>query len=183
MRPSLVAVFCASLLAPLPALGDAPGQARPAILTIIGGSEANRGPADRFLDAFFSAQDIAFDAALALDRQALAAMPQTRITANGPGWPEPMTLSGPLLTEVIAKAGIAQDVTLLVTALDGYVAEISAADRAAATWIVAIEVEGQPLSLGGRGPTWILPDTGGLAVGEGEDANWVWAAYLMSVAE
>ncbi|MEM9781100.1 MAG: hypothetical protein AAF899_01365 [Pseudomonadota bacterium] len=178
----LMLAFVMLALSPAPAaLADSHAAGGAAVLTVTGGSESNRGGVDAFRDAFFTFSEVAFDGAYAFDHAALQALSQVRITANGPSWPGPLELSGPLLTDVMAEAGIASDASLLVTALDGYAAIVTAEDRAARTWIVALEADGTPLGLGGRGPTWILPDTGGAAVAEGEDANWVWSAYLVSV--
>ncbi|MEO1470433.1 MAG: hypothetical protein AAFV86_15400 [Pseudomonadota bacterium] len=165
-----------------PAAADGHGQRGPTLLTVTGGTAAaNRGPVDAFHDAFFGFNGVAFEGAIALDHHALRSMTQVSVTASGPGWPGPLEATGPALADVMALAGIAADATLTVTALDGYAATITPQDRAAATWIVAIEADGAPLGIGGRGPTWFLPGTGPTPVAEGEDANWVWSAYLLTV--
>jgi hypothetical protein len=74
---------------------------------------------------------------------------------------------------------VAEDAQIVATALDGYGVELSAADRRKANWVLAIEADGRPLSLGGRGPVWLLSDTQGKTVGPDIENNWVWSAFLI----
>jgi hypothetical protein len=37
------------------------------------------------------------------------------------------------------------------------------------------------LSIGGRGPVWLIHGTDGKAVSQDVEATWVWALYLMEV--
>jgi len=40
--------------------------------------------------------------------------------------------------------------------------------------------DGRPLGIGGRGPAWLLYDSGGGAVSEEEEARWVWSMFLIT---
>jgi hypothetical protein len=78
----------------------------PAILTVTGAIEhTNRPPFDAFRDALFGALDEPFEKAFAFSRADLLALHQVEITVYYPNWPAPVALQGPLLADVLAKAG------------------------------------------------------------------------------
>lgn len=152
-----------------------------AVLTVIGAvSKTNRGAFDTFHDAFFKYHDRTFERAFAFDRNALGALPQATVTARAEGWSAAVRATGPRLKDVLAAAGVAETATVTAFALDGYGVEFTPAERAAHDWILAIDINGTPLGLGGRGPAWVLYDTGaGVATGAEEEA-WVWSVFLLS---
>ncbi len=155
---------------------DAPSG--PVVITVAGAIQnANRGPVDPFDDTFFAYHEIAFERAFGFDRAALEALGMHRITTKYPGSETVIEAEGPLLRDILAAAGATGDVAV-VTALDGYAAEVAIADAAEA--VLALRVDGRELGLGGRGPAWLVfPDDPALA--ERGDAQWVWAAFFVRV--
>lgn len=161
---------------------SASAEPEPSILTIAGeSSHPNRGALDPFRDAFLSHKDKTFAKAFAFTRSALAALPQTRISANVEGWPGQIQLEGPRLLDALAAAGVAADAAIVATALDGYNVELTPEARASHDWILAISADSTPLSIGGRGPVWLIHGTDGKAVSQEIEATWVWALYLLEV--
>ena len=178
-HPFAVALLAAACLL----LAGRPGWAADdgAVLTIAGAvGKSNRGAYDAFHDAFFKHHDKNFQKAFAFDRDALKALPQVKITANAEGWPGKVAASGPRLKDVLAAAGIDGKATVTAFALDGYGVDFTAAERDAHDWVVAIEADGKPLGLGGRGPTWIMYDTGNGKASTDEEAKWVWSVFVMT---
>lgn len=161
---------------------SASDEREPPILTIAGElSRPNRGALDPFRDAFLMHKDKTFAKAFSFTRSALAAMSQIRISTNVEGWPGKIELEGPRLVDALAAAGVATDATIVATALDGYNVELTPEARGAHDWILAIDVNGAPLSIGGRGPVWLIHGTDGKAVSQEVEATWVWALYLLEV--
>lgn len=176
-RSSALLALIACWALSLPAVAD-----EPVVLTIHDGiSTTNRGPVDGFRDVFFKFNDIAFDAAYELGLATLAELPQATVTANAESFPAPITASGARLDAVLALVGAAPDATITIQALDGYSAEITAEMRQKTTWVLASEVDGAPIGLGGRGPLWLLPETNGATAPSDESSRWVWAAFLIRV--
>jgi hypothetical protein len=151
------------------------------LLTITGKVGATNRPAyDPFRDAFFKHHEVQFNTAYALDRTALSALPQKEVRAHVEGWPRIIAAKGPLLRDVLAAAKVADGARLMVMALDGYAAELEPNDLTAHEWIVAIEADGRPLGVGGRGPAWLMYDTGGKTIPGDSEAKWVWSAFLIT---
>lgn len=164
------------------AASSASAQSEMPILTIAGEiSHPNRGALDPFRDAFLSHKDKTFARAFAFTRSALAALPQTKISTNVEGWPGKIELEGPRLRDALGAAGVAANATIVATALDGYNVELTPETRNANDWILAIAADGAPLSIGGRGPVWLIHGTDGKAVSQEVEATWVWALYLLEV--
>jgi hypothetical protein len=69
------------------------------------------------------------------------------------------------LTSVLEAAGIAStsEMTIALRAVDGYVVPISMANAQAYRMIVATEIDGTPLALGGLGPQWAIYEADTLA--------------------
>jgi hypothetical protein len=152
------------------------------ILTITGEvSHPNRGALDPFHDAFMSHKDKTFTKAFAFTRSSLAGLPQIKISTNVETWPGKIELEGPRLVDALAAAGVAANATIVATALDGYNVELTPETRRAHDWILAINANGAPLSIGGRGPVWLIHGTDGKAVSQDVEATWVWALYLVEV--
>ncbi len=154
----------------------------PSSLTITGEiSHPNRGALDPFRDAFLMHKEKTFAKAFAFTLSALAALPQTKISTNVEGWPGKIELEGPRLRDALAAAGVAPDATIAATALDGYNVELTPEEMASHDWILAVSADGVPLSIGGRGPVWLIHGTDGKAVSQEVEATWVWALYLLEV--
>ncbi len=169
----------------MPGMGAAETVQRgPALLTVAGAiTNSNRPAFDPHVDAFFGAHEQAFDKAFAFDRAALEALPQVALRATAEMWPATVAAKGPRLRDVLAAAGAAPDATVTLVALDGYAVVLDANARASATWVLAIDANGAPLGIGGRGPTWLLFDTGDAVAGENIEARWAWSVFLIEVAD
>jgi hypothetical protein len=120
----------------------------------------NRGALDPALDQMMAKQKIKFDKAHAFDFAALAALPAVTIKPTLEYDSKPHTLKGPLLAEVLKAAGVKLNdkTTVFLRAVDGYAAQVTAAEIAKYRFIVATHMDGQPLSLGGLGPLWAVYD-------------------------
>lgn len=154
------------------------------VVTVIGAvAEPNRPAFDAFDDAFLNFHGKEFEKAFVFDRAALEALSQVSVTARAEGWPKSVVAKGPLLKDLMDAAGVPPNATIAFMALDGYVAELDSAERAANDWVLAIEVDGKPLTVGGRGPAWLLHDTGNGAITEDAEAKWVWSVFLIEVME
>ena len=98
----------------------APG-AGPVLLTVGGEiGKGNRGPLDKVVDQMMGKHGIQFDKAHALDAAALQRMPAITIKPTLEYDSKPHTLKGPLLTTVLAAAGVAtgSPVQLVLRAVD-----------------------------------------------------------------
>lgn len=150
------------------------------VLTVTGEmSHPNRAALDPFHDAFLKHKDKTFNTAYSFTRETLAALPQTKIVTNVEGWPAKVELEGPLLSDALAAAGVPANATIVATALDGYNVDLTPETRVAHQWVLAISANGTPLSIGGRGPVWLIYGTDGAAVSQDIEATWVWALYLL----
>jgi hypothetical protein len=147
--------------ATLPA-GAAGSTARgPALLTITGAiTRSNRGPLDPALDQMMHKQKLSFSKACALDFAAVARLPAVAIRPTLEYDARPHLLRGPLLLDVLALAGAhpGDAGKLVLRAVDGYAAVITAAEARARRYIVATHLDGAPMPLGGLGPLWAVYD-------------------------
>ena len=152
------------------------------LLTVAGKVRTtNRDPYEPFRDAFFKHHDRSFQKAFSFDLSALQKLPQHEVHAHVQGWPRAVRGKGPLLRDVLKVAGASSGAKLTVMALDGYAVEFEPTDLAAHDWVLAIEADGEPLGIGGRGPTWLMYDTGGKTLEPDREAKWVWSAFLIIV--
>ncbi len=152
--------------AALPLAGQAaaaamPAGRGPALLTVTGAiAHPNRGPLDPVLDQMMHKQQLAFDKAHAFDYAALTALaPRTiRPTLEYDG--KPHVLRGPLLVDVLGKAGavLGEKTVLILRAVDGYNVELPLAQAQSRRFIVATHIDGKPMALGGLGPLWAVYD-------------------------
>lgn len=146
--------------AALPALGAANNTpAGPTLLTVTGAiGRGNRGPLDPVPDQMMKKQGLTFDRAYIFDHAALTALPATTIRPTVEYDGRSHTLRGPLLTEVLRTAGVQDASRVVLRAIDGYAAEMPLADARKYRFIVATEIDGKPLAIGGLGPTWAVFD-------------------------
>ncbi|MFY9643098.1 MAG: molybdopterin-dependent oxidoreductase [Rhodomicrobium sp.] len=170
----------------LPAI--APARAEPVcadglvVLTAGGLIEAsNRGPFDPGRDRLFNTNNISFQKARSFSAGSLAALPQHSVTAYHFG--REMAGKGPLLDDILAAAAPeAAAKTVRLSALDGYAAELALSDVKSRQWILAMETDGKPLSIGDLGPLFAMRQ---LAPGEREteeeEAKWVYSLYYIEV--
>ena len=161
--------------------GGAKAQETAVMVTIAGKiSMTNRGPRDDFHDAFHVYHGKTFDRAFSLNHELLGFLPQKAVRVDSVNWPGPVMVEGPLLSDVLKSAG-ASGKAISVTALDGYEVEFSAEELAARDWILAIRADEKPLAIGGRGPAWVVYETGDRKASEEEEAKWVWSVFYIDV--
>jgi hypothetical protein len=150
----------ATLAALLPAAGVStaqPSRKSPGLLTLSGAiGKANRGPVDPALDQLLVKHGVKFDKAHVFDAEALHRLPAVRIRPTLEYDAKVHSLTGPLLSSVLEAAGVTGDAMLALRAVDGYVVPLRLADARSYRMIVATEIDGDPLSLGGLGPQWAV---------------------------
>ena len=147
------------------ALAAAPKGSRqvagPTLLTVSGRIGAgNRGAFDPALDQLMAKQKLRFDKAHAFDFASLAAMPVVTIRPTLEYDAKAHELSGPLLSDVMRACGVqpTERTALFVRAIDGFAANLPAAEAARRRYIVATHLDGRPMALGGLGPLWTIYD-------------------------
>ena len=159
----------AALAGLLPAIGAQaadPPRKGPGLLTISGAiGKSNRGPVDPALDQLMAKHGVKFDKAFVVDAEALRRLPVVRIKPTLEYDAKPHSLAGPLLTAVLELAGVppSGDVMLALRAVDGYVVPLKITDARNYRMIVATEIDGGPLALGGLGPQWAVYEADTLA--------------------
>ncbi|KQP23517.1 molybdopterin-dependent oxidoreductase [Pseudorhodoferax sp. Leaf267] len=143
------------------AAAQASAKARPTLLTV-GGliGKGNRGPLDKALDQMMAKHGVAFSKAFTFSAESLQALPAVSIRPTLEYDNKKHKLTGPLLTSVLAAAGVDTNANLPVglRAVDGYNAKIDLADIKAYRMIVATHLDDQPMALGGLGPQWAVYD-------------------------
>jgi hypothetical protein len=161
---------------------DLPSASGQVVLTVAGEIENTNRPAfTEFDDAFTNYHDRKFDNAAEFDLGMLEDLGMREVEVNYEAWPRPVRLAGPLLKDVLDAVG-AEPSQLTVLALDGFAVELSAEDLASETWIVAIQLDGELMSLGQRGPAWVVFDPGeDETITAEEEGTWPWAAFFMQV--
>jgi hypothetical protein len=133
----------------------------PALLTVTGNiARANRGPFDPVLDQMMHKHGVSFRKAWVFDEAALRALPAQTISPTLEYDGKTHTLRGPLLLDVLARAGAKLDdkTVLVLRAVDGYNVELPLAQARARRFIAATHVDGKPMPLGGLGPLWAVYD-------------------------
>jgi len=146
---------------PIVAQATPPAERGPALLTVTGDiARSNRGPLDPALDQMMHKHQVTFTKAWAFDYPSLMALPQQTIRPTLEYDRKPHTLRGPLLTDVLARAGatLHDKGILVLRAVDGYNVELPVAQARARRFIVATHVDGTPMPLGGLGPLWAVYD-------------------------
>lgn len=163
-RHFLAAVAGGTAGLPLAALAQAakasPAKAStgPALLTVTGQiGKPNRGPLDPVLDQMMAKQKLSFDKARAFGFAELASLPAVTIRPTLEYDQKQHVLAGPLLATVLQACG-ATGSKLAMRAIDGYAPVISLADAQRYRFIVATQLDGRPMPLGGLGPLWALYD-------------------------
>lgn len=151
----------------LPLAGQAAGASLPAppdgpaLLTVTGNiARANRGPFDPVLDQMMHKHGVSFRKAYIFDDAALRTLPALTIRPTLEYDSKPHLLRGPLLVDVLARAGatLGDRTVLVLRAVDGYNVELPLAQARARRFIVATQVDGKAMPLGGLGPLWAVYD-------------------------
>ena len=156
-----------------------PSAAAPGLLTVSGAvGRSNRGPFDPVRDQMMGKHGIAFSRAWVFDAPALRRLPSRTIAPTVEYDGKKHRLSGPLLADVLAAAGVnaGSGIALALRAVDGYAAPVALA--AALQWrmIVALDMDGSPLALGGLGPQWAVYEADTLAAFSGKPLSERFAA-------
>jgi hypothetical protein len=142
--------------APAPALGGAP-----VLLTISGAiTRHNRGPFNPALDQMMKKHKVSFEQAWAGDFAAIHALPAHTIHPTLEYDAKVHALHGPLLLDVVGLAGarIRPETKIVLRAVDGFAAVVSAEQARAQRIMVATHLDGHPMALGGLGPLWAVVD-------------------------
>ena len=160
--------------------GDAQAPVGPVVLTIAGNiAEANRPAYDERRDVFFAYHERSFDDAFTFDLAMLERLGVNTVHIEYENWPEPMSLSGPPLVDVLQAAGCAPG-PLSTLSLDAYATSISEAELAAHEWVLVTKANGRRLAIGGRGPLWLVYDPPGERPAlEEESETWPWAVFFI----
>jgi len=67
-------------------------------------------------------------------------------------------------------------------ALDGFAVDMSSEDLNREDWIVAIKQDGAYMSVGQRGPAWVVFDPGDdKSITPEEEGSWPWAAFFIEI--
>ncbi len=150
------------------------------VLTIGGAVKySNRAPFDEFDDAFLNAHEYSFEKAAAFDVAMLEKLGTVTTTITAEPWPRAVTLEGPRLIDVLMAAGWTGS-KITTVALDGFAVEITAADLAAHTWVLALKADGLPLGVGGHGPAWIVYEVPNGTASETDESRWPWAVFYIA---
>lgn len=177
----------------MPSLGlaqHAPSGSRSPTLLTVGGliGNGNRGALDPAMDRMLVRQNISFARARVFDFASLVAMPAVTIQPTLEYDGKPHTLKGPLLTDVMKACAvtITPQTLFKLYAIDGYTAQLSAADATHYRVIVATHLDGRPLALGGLGPLWVVYDADRFADTAARPlsarfASSPWATYYIDV--
>ena len=112
----------------------------------------------------------------------LARLTQASLTLQPPELSAPATFKGPPLKEVLAAVGAANG-KVTVVAVNGYEGWLAPEDIAKSDWILALELNGQPLGLGQQGPLWLLNTRGQGETASDHRGHWVWAVFAIRVGE
>jgi hypothetical protein len=183
------AALAAGSLPAAAAIKAAPGATGPVLLTISGAiARSNRGALDPALDQMMHKHKASFDKAWTCDFAALQQVPAISIRPTLEYDAKVHELRGPLLLDVLGLAGarLRPETRIVLRAVDGYAATISAEQARAQRFIVATHLEGQPMALGGLGPLWALPDADRVAALAAKPlaerfGNCPWALYHIEV--
>lgn len=142
-----------------------PGKG-PALLTVTGAiGEPNRGPFDPALDQMMHKHKVSFERAFAFDYALLASLPAVTIGPTIEYDGRTHLLRGPLLLDVLALAGArpAASARLVLRAVDGFAVAMSVEKARRQRLLIATQMDGQAMPLGGLGPLWAIVDADRIA--------------------
>lgn len=164
--------------APTPGSDEASGD----ILTVYGEiGTVDRGPVDPDTEPLFAAFGMEFESACLFNWASLNGLEQHVIETDFPAGGPVRRFSGPLLRDVLAITDPHGD-TLIATALDGYQREIDLARVRQHDVILALQMNGQPLGIGGFGPSMLVwPRGSDPALADMSDDDWLWGVFAVEV--
>jgi len=153
------------------------------VLTIVGAIEkSNRATYNDSKDLFFKFHEKKFEKAAEFDLAMIEKIGLRKHKIGIPGDKKLRLVEGVRLKSLLSLVG-AKPKTLTITALDGFSVEISRKDLNAHNWILVLKENGRYLSIGQRGPLWLVfppAAKNGIATAE-EEGKWPWASFLMKV--
>ncbi|CAE6808691.1 molybdopterin-dependent oxidoreductase [Paraburkholderia haematera] len=172
-------------------VGQGACAASPVVLTIAGAiKRSNRGALDPAFDQLLAKHQVKFSQAYGVDLPLIASMPVVTIKPTIEYDARPHTLSGPLLSDVLAHVGApgAGSTQIVMRAVDGYAVMTTLDKVHDYRMIVATHMDGKPLPLGGLGPLWVVydPDSIPELAGKPLKDRFVlspWGFYQMQVTE
>lgn len=181
-RTAFAAMASFGLLIGTPAYAQSEAPAGPILLTVTGAVEnANRGGYDPDTDKFFGYNEVDFAKGAQFDYGALTDLEVVKIKADFPKGGDVHEYEGPLLVDVLKAAGAEGD-TVTIQALDGYAVEMPLAEAVANGAVVALKRNGEPLSIGGFGPTHVVfPRADRADLADMPDDNWIWSIFHIKV--
>ncbi|MFM0591605.1 putative pterin-binding protein [Paraburkholderia dilworthii] len=141
-------------------------NASPVVLTITGSIKRhNRGALDPAFDQLLAKHQVKFSEAYGVDFALIASMPAVTIKPTTEYDSHQHALTGPLLTDVLEHVGApgAGSTQILMHAVDGYAVMTTLDKVRAYRFIVATQMDGKPLPLGGVGPLWATYDADNIA--------------------
>jgi hypothetical protein len=133
----------------------------PVVLTISGAiNRHNRGALDPAFDQLLAKHQVKFSEAYGVDLSLLDGMTAVTITPTIEYDSRQHGFSGPLLTDVLDHVGAsnAGGTQILLHAVDGYAVMTTLDKVRAYRFILATQMDGKPLPLGGVGPLWAIFD-------------------------
>ncbi|MGB7195025.1 MAG: molybdopterin-dependent oxidoreductase [Collimonas pratensis] len=133
----------------------------PAVLTIAGAIErSNRGPTDAVIDQMMHKQNVQFKRAFAFDLAALEKLPAATINPTLEYDGKPHQLRGPRLTAVLDMLGANKmaDTQIVFHSVDGYMPQVGLDQLRKYDYILATQIDGMPLAIGGFGPIFAIYD-------------------------
>ena len=200
-RRTLFATTGAAALAPLTQAAPVATRTcffnglQPVVLTISGqGIQPNRGGLDAARDRMLVQHGNRFDAAWSCSLDAIASLQERRMRIRIEYDDAMHELSGPLLETVLQAAGL--DIAkamrgghwITMQAVDGYRVQMPLAQAMRWGFVVATQMDGQPLFTGGLGPLWTIYDA--QAIAELADtpfksrfAKAAWGLYYLHISE
>lgn len=175
-RRALFAATGAATLAPLAQAAPVATRTcffnglQPVVLTVSGqGIQPNRGGLDPARDRMLVQHGNRFDAAWSCSLDAIASLQEHKLRIRIEYDDAMHELGGPLLETVLQSAGV--DIAkamqgghwITMQAIDGYRVQMPLAQAMRWGFIVAIQMDGQPLFTGGLGPLWTIYDAQAIA--------------------
>lgn len=136
---------------------------QPAVLTISGpGVQANRGKPQIVADRMLIIHGYLFDAAWSCGMDALNSLEQQTLRTTLEYDEAEHSLQGPLLEQVLQAAGVdvgqamARGLQLTLQGIDGYRSQMPLAQAVRWRMLIATQLDGVPLAMGGLGPLWAI---------------------------
>jgi hypothetical protein len=131
------------------------------ILTIVGDVlKTNRGSLDPVKDQLMYKRGIQFNKGFTFDLGALEKLRSKTISPTMEYDARVHKLSGPRLLDVLTEVGFinSKNVSILMHGIDGYSPEVTLAEVKKYDFILATQIDGQLLSIGGFGPLFGIYD-------------------------